>query len=47
MSLNHLLVEQGVDESFRMAATIMSSVFVLGIFALYWAPETKGKPLPE
>ncbi len=47
MSLNHLLVERGVDEPFRMAATIMSSIFALGIVALIWAPETKGQPLPE
>jgi hypothetical protein len=25
----------------------MSSVYLLGIIALIWAPETKGKPLPE
>jgi MFS family permease len=29
------------------AATIVSSVFLLGLLALPWAPETKGKPLPE
>jgi len=28
-------------------ATIMSVIFLLGIVALIWAPETKGKPLPE
>lgn len=32
---------------FRTAAVIMSSVFVIGMIALIWAPETKGKPLPE
>jgi len=25
----------------------MSSVYVIGIVALIWAPETKGRPLPE
>jgi MFS family permease len=29
------------------AATIVSSVFLLGLLALPWAPETRGKPLPE
>ena len=47
MSLNYMLVEQGVEDSFRMAATIMSSVFVVGMVTLIWAPETKGMPLPE
>ncbi|MBI5397025.1 MAG: MFS transporter [Verrucomicrobia bacterium] len=47
MGLNSLLVHQGVNEPFRKAATILSFVFLLGIVALIWAPETKGKPLPE
>lgn len=29
------------------AATIISAVFLLGYIVLHWAPETKGKPLPE
>jgi predicted MFS family arabinose efflux permease len=33
--------------SFRTAAVIMSSVYVIGMVALIWAPETKGQPLPE
>jgi len=32
---------------FANAATIMSAVFVLGLVILPFAPETKGKPLPE
>jgi MFS family permease len=47
MSLNHLLVNRGVEEPFRLAATIMSSIFAVGIVALIWAPETKDQPLPE
>jgi len=31
----------------QASATIVSSVFLLGILALPFAPETKGKPLPE
>ncbi len=31
----------------QWAATILSSVFLLGFVVLYFAPETKGKPLPE
>jgi MFS family permease len=33
--------------SFRTAAVMMSSIYLVGIIALIWAPETKGKPLPE
>lgn len=33
--------------SFRTAAIVMTSVYLVGIIALIWAPETKGKPLPE
>jgi MFS family permease len=33
--------------SFRTAAVVMSSVYVVGMLALVWAPETKGRSLPE
>jgi MFS family permease len=33
--------------SFRTAAILMSSVYLIGMIALIWAPETKGQPLPE
>jgi MFS family permease len=32
---------------FRTVAVMMCSVYLLGIVALAWAPETKGQPLPE
>jgi predicted MFS family arabinose efflux permease len=32
---------------FRTAAVMMSSIYLVGMIALIWAPETKGKPLPE
>ncbi len=47
MSLNQLLRQHGVHEPFRKAATVLSFIFVLGMVVLLWAPETKGKPLPE
>ncbi|HQO34924.1 MAG TPA: MFS transporter [bacterium] len=33
--------------SIRTAAVIMSFIYVLGMVALIWAPETKGQDLPE
>lgn len=33
--------------SFRTAAILMSFIYVVGMVALIWAPETKGQPLPE
>ena len=33
--------------SFRSAAMLMSTIYLVGVVALIWAPETKGKPLPE
>ena len=33
--------------SFRTAAIMMATIYVAGMVALIWAPETKGKPLPE
>lgn len=44
---NLLMGQLSVWFSFRTAAIIMSSVYVLGIITLYWAPETKDQPLPE
>ena len=46
-NLNALLLSNHINEPFRKAATCLSAIFVLGIITLIWAPETKGKPLPE
>jgi hypothetical protein len=32
---------------FRTAAAIMAGIYLTGIVALFWAPETKDQPLPE
>jgi hypothetical protein len=34
-------------EAFRSAATYLSAVFLLGLVALLFLPETRGRPLPE
>jgi MFS family permease len=34
-------------DAFRNAATYMSVIFLLGLVALIFLPETKGRPLPE
>ena len=33
--------------SFRSAAVMMSGIYLVGLVALLWAPETKGQALPE
>ena len=36
-----------IDSPFRYAAFTVAGVFVVGLLVLLFAPETKGKPLPE
>jgi hypothetical protein len=33
--------------SLRTVAVMMCGIYLVGIVALAWAPETKGQPLPE
>ena len=35
------------NRPFRLAGVVLSSVFLLGVIAVWFAPETKDKPLPE
>jgi hypothetical protein len=37
----------GSDTPFRYAALSVAMVYVLGMVVILFAPETKGKPLPE
>jgi SHS family sialic acid transporter-like MFS transporter len=32
---------------YPQAATVMSMIYLVGIVIIWFAPETKGKPLPE
>jgi hypothetical protein len=38
---------QTFDGSYAKAGAIISLVYVVGLFIVWFAPETKGKPLPE
>ncbi len=37
----------GMDSPFRYAALTVSVIFIMGLVVLLFAPETRGKPLPE
>jgi hypothetical protein len=47
MSLGFLGEIGGVDSPFRYAALSVASIYLLGLLVIPFAPETKGKPLPE
>lgn len=36
----------GATSPFRAAAIILATVYFVGVVAIIWAPETRGKPLP-
>src|SRR5262249_18676341 len=40
-------VFKGFEDPMRLAGVSMCVVFLVGLLALPFAPETKGKPLPE
>lgn len=41
------LMKDVFKDSYPMACSIMGSIYVLGIFVIWLAPETRGKPLPD
>jgi MFS family permease len=41
------MASKDYNEPLRYAGVVMSAVFLLGLIALPFAPETKGRPLPE
>jgi hypothetical protein len=45
--LVEMLKNFGVAEPFRVGSILIAGIYFLGIAALLWAPETKGRPLPE
>jgi MFS family permease len=42
-----LLHGLGVSEPFRVGSILFACLYFFGVIALLWAPETKGRPLPE
>ncbi len=45
--LNSAFANAGYATPFRYAAMTLSSIYFVGILAVAFAPETRGKPLPE
>jgi MFS family permease len=45
--LNSAFANAGYQSPFRLAAMALSSIYLAGVLAVAFAPETKGKPLPE
>ncbi|MFB3787057.1 MAG: MFS transporter [bacterium] len=41
------LLLAGYENPFRLACSIVAFIYVVGIIAITFAPETKGQPLPE
>jgi hypothetical protein len=35
------------NDSYAQACSMMSFIYVIGLVVIYFAPETRGKPLPE
>ena len=46
-SLTVFFGKEGFTAPFRAAAISLSSVYILGVIAMLFAPETAGQPLPE
>jgi len=44
--IRELFTEAGFTDVFRIVSVVLASVYLLGLLVLYWAPETKDKPLP-
>ncbi len=46
-SLTVVFADLGYAAPFRYAAISLASIYLLGVFTMPFAPETKGQPLPE
>ncbi len=44
--IRSLFDELGFQEPFRSVSLVLAFVYLGGLIVLFWAPETKGKPLP-
>ena len=45
--LREALKASGAANPFRTGMILLSTIYLLGLVVLLWAPETRGKPLPE
>jgi hypothetical protein len=45
--LTVFFADAGYASPFRAAAIALASIYLVGVFAMPFAPETRGKPLPE
>jgi len=45
--IREALAAMHFEHPFRAGAVVVSGIYLLGLLALIWAPETRGKPLPE
>ena len=45
--LTVFFADAGYTAPFRAAAIALASIYLVGVFAMPFAPETKGKPLPQ
>jgi hypothetical protein len=41
------LMKEVFNEDYSKACSIMSLIYLVGVVLIWFAPETKGKPLPE
>jgi hypothetical protein len=47
LSMAFLMSDRVFKGSYPKAGAAISLVYLVGIFLIWWAPETKGKALPE
>jgi hypothetical protein len=44
---NSYLMKEVFKSDYPKACSLLSLVYILGLFVIWFAPETRGKPLPD